>query len=286
MPGSRSRNWACGMRWKKTTRSSPARTFASPWRMSNAAKSKPASFMRRTPRSPTKWPRCFLLARPITIRSGIPWCCSRKRRKTQPRARSSNSCKPPRPRTFSPSTAFPFWTASERMDDWLLTPGEWSAVALSLKVALTATVVSLPFGIGLGYFLARKQFPGKSLVETVLSLPLVLPPVVTGYLLLILLGRRGWIGAYLDEWFGLQLVFTWKAAAVASAVMAFPLMVRAIRVAFGEVDRRLELAARTLGAGPMETFVRISLPLARRGISAGAVLAFARSMGQFGATVM
>jgi molybdate transport system permease protein len=172
------------------------------------------------------------------------------------------------------------------MDDWLLTPGEWSAVWLSVKVALTATVVSLPFGVGLGYLLARREFRGKSLVETALSLPLVLPPVVTGYLLLILLGRRGWIGSYLDQWFGLQLVFTWKGAAMASAVMAFPLMVRAIRVAFGEVDPRLEMAARTLGAGPAETFVRISLPLARRGIIAGAVLAFARSMGEFGATVM
>jgi molybdate transport system permease protein len=172
------------------------------------------------------------------------------------------------------------------MNDWLLTPGEWSAIRLSLQVALTATVVSLPFGIGLGYLLARRQFRGKSLVETTLSLPLVLPPVVTGYLLLVSLGRRGWIGSFLDQWFGLQLVFTWKGAAMASAVMAFPLMVRAIRVAFGEVDPRLELAARTLGARPLETFMRISLPLARRGVIAGAVLAFARAMGEFGATVM
>jgi molybdate transport system permease protein len=110
--------------------------------------------------------------------------------------------------------------------------------------------------------------------------------VVTGYLLLVCLGRRGWIGSFLDQWFGLQLVFTWKGAAMASAVMAFPLMVRAIRVAFGEVDPRLELAARTLGARPLETFLRISLPLARRGVIAGTVLAFARGMGEFGATVM
>jgi molybdate transport system permease protein len=167
-----------------------------------------------------------------------------------------------------------------------LTPDEWSAIRLSIQVAATATAVSLPFGIGLGYLLARRRFWGKSLVETFLSLPLVLPPVVTGYLLLVLLGRRGWIGSFLDEWFGVHMVFTWQAAALASAVMAFPLMVRSIRVAFAEIDQRLELAARTLGAGPIETFVRISLPLARRGILAGAVLAFARSIGEFGATVM
>src|SRR5262245_14209136 len=135
------------------------------------------------------------------------------------------------------------------MSDWLLTPAEWSAVRLSLLVALTATVASLPFGIGLGYLLARRQFPGKALVETALSLPLVLPPVVTGYLLLVLLGRRGLLGRYLDEWFGLSVVFTWQGAAVASAIMAFPLMVRSIRVAFASVDVRLEQAARTLGAG-------------------------------------
>ena len=172
------------------------------------------------------------------------------------------------------------------MGDWQLTPEEWSAVALSLQVAVTATIISLPFGITIGYLLARWQFWGKSLVETFLSLPLVLPPVVTGYLLLVLLGRRGWIGSILDQWFGIQLVFTWKAAAIASAVMSFPLMVRSIRVAFAEIDLRLELAARTLGAGPTETFLRISLPLARRGILAGTVLAFARSIGEFGATVM
>lgn len=168
----------------------------------------------------------------------------------------------------------------------LLSPEEWSAVHLSLLVAVTATVASLPFGTALGYLLARRQFLGKGLVETALSLPLVLPPVVTGYLLLVLLGRRGWIGRYLDEWFGFTVVFNWKGAAVASAVMAFPLMVRAIRLAFAEVDVRLEHAARTLGAGRLETFFRISLPLARRGLIAGAVLAFARSIGEFGATIL
>jgi molybdate transport system permease protein len=172
------------------------------------------------------------------------------------------------------------------MDNWRLTAQEWSAVWLSLKVALTATAVSLPFGIALGYVLARRQFWGKNLVETFVTLPLVLPPVVTGYFLLVLFGRRGWIGFPLDQWFGVHLVFTWKAAALASAVMAFPLMIRSIRVAFAEIDQRLEMVARTLGAGRLETFARISLPLARRGIVAGAVLAFARSIGEFGATIM
>jgi molybdate transport system permease protein len=175
---------------------------------------------------------------------------------------------------------------AEIADSWLLTPGEWMAVRLSLQVALTATVLSLPFGILIGYLLARKQFVGKSLVETTLSLPLVLPPVVTGYLLLIAFGRRGPIGQILEQWFGVTIVFTWMAAALASAVMAFPLMVRAIRLAFAEVDVRLEQAARTLGAGRLETFFRISLPLARRGVVAGSVLAFARSIGEFGATIM
>jgi molybdate transport system permease protein len=170
--------------------------------------------------------------------------------------------------------------------DWLLTPGEWSAVWLSLLVAATATVVSLPAGIALGRLLARRQFPGKAALETLLSLPLVLPPVVTGYLLLVLLGSRGWLGPLLERWLGLTFVFDWKGAAVASAVLAFPLMVRAIRVAFAGVDPRLEQAARTLGAGRAETFVRVSLPLARRGIIAGAVLAFARGLGEFGATLM
>jgi molybdate transport system permease protein len=169
--------------------------------------------------------------------------------------------------------------------EWL-TAEEWSAVCLSLLVAGTATAVSLPFGLALGYLLARRQFFGKSLVETVIHLPLVLPPVVTGYLLLVALGKQGWIGRYLDQWFGVSLVFTWEGAALASAVMAFPLMVRAIRLAFSEVDVRLEQAARTLGAGRFDTFLTVSLPLARRGIIIGGVLAFARSLGEFGATIM
>jgi len=172
------------------------------------------------------------------------------------------------------------------MSAWLPTDAEWSAIRLSLLVSLTATAASLPLGIALGRLLARRSFPGKSLVETALSLPLVLPPVVTGYLLLVLFGRRGPLGACLESWFGLGIVFTWQGAALASAVMAFPLMVRSIRIAFAGVNPRLELAARTLGAGPMETFVRVSLPLARRGVIAGGVLGFARSLGEFGATVM
>jgi molybdate transport system permease protein len=172
------------------------------------------------------------------------------------------------------------------MTDWLLSADEWAAVRLSLLVATTATLSSLPLGVGLGYLLARRRFAGKVLLETVLSLPLVLPPVVTGYLLLVLLGRRGPIGRWLFEWLGTSVVFTWRGAAVASAVMAFPLMVRAIRLSFAHVDTRLEQAARTLGAGPVETFLRVSLPLARRGIIAGAVLAFARGLGEFGATIL
>jgi molybdate transport system permease protein len=134
--------------------------------------------------------------------------------------------------------------------DELLTSKEWSAVRLSLLVASAATAGSLPFGVALGHLLARRHFWGKSALETVLSLPLVLPPVVTGYLLLVAFGRRGWVGPYLEQWFGLTVVFSWRGAALASAVMAFPLMVRAIRVAFAGVDVRLEQAARTLGAGP------------------------------------
>jgi molybdate transport system permease protein len=170
-------------------------------------------------------------------------------------------------------------------ESWL-TAAEWEAVRLSLLVAVTATVASLPFGILLGRLLARRPFHGKALLETVINLPLVLPPVVTGYLLLVLFGRKGLIGRYLHDWFGLAIAFNWKGAALASAVMAFPLMVRSIRIAVAGVDERLEQAARTLGAGPWETFGRITLPLARRGISAAAVLGFARCLGEFGATIM
>jgi molybdate transport system permease protein len=172
------------------------------------------------------------------------------------------------------------------MHEWLLSAEEFGAVRLSVQVALVAVVASLPAGIALGWLLARRQFIGKTALETALHLPLVLPPVVTGYLLLVVCGRKGIVGQYLDQWFGLRLVFTWKGAALASAVMAFPLMVRAIRLAFATVDPRLEEAARTLGAGRLDVFFTVSLPLARHGIIAGAVLAFARSIGEFGATIM
>jgi molybdate transport system permease protein len=172
------------------------------------------------------------------------------------------------------------------MPEFWLTGAEWQAVRLSLLVAGTATLASLPFGVAPGWLLARRSFRGKALIETVINLPLVLPPVVTGYLLLVAFGRKGMIGRYLDEWFGLVIAFDWKGAALASAVMAFPLVVRSIRLSFSSVDERLEQAARTLGAGRWETFFRISLPLARRGIIAGAVLGFARCLGEFGATIM
>jgi molybdate transport system permease protein len=151
---------------------------------------------------------------------------------------------------------------------------------------MAGVIVSLPFGVSLGWLLARHRFRGKALVEILLNLPLVLPPVVTGYFLLVTFGTRGWIGRYLYDWFSLRIVFDWKGAALASAVVAFPLMVRSIRVAFTSIDNRLEGVARTLGAGPFDTLFNVTLPLARHGLIAGCVLAFARSMGEFGATIM
>jgi len=167
-----------------------------------------------------------------------------------------------------------------------VSPAEWSAIRLSLLVAGVSVLASAPLGIALGWLLARKRFFGKAAIETLVNLPLVLPPVVTGYLLLIVFGRRGLLGPYLEDWFGIRFVFDWKGAALAAAVVSLPLMVRAIRVAFASVDRRLEHAARTLGAGPVDSFFTISLPLARHGVVAGCVLAFARSLGEFGATIM
>lgn len=166
-----------------------------------------------------------------------------------------------------------------------MTAEEAIALRLSLLVGTTSVVLSLPFTVALAYLFARKQFPGKWLFETLVDLPLVLPPVVTGYLLLVALGPRGWVGGWLTRW-GLPIVFTWRGAAVASAVVSFPLMVRAIRLAFQAVDPRLELAARSLGAGPLDCFLTVTLPLARRGVIAGCLLGFARSLGEFGATVM
>ncbi|TWU45334.1 Molybdenum transport system permease protein ModB [Novipirellula aureliae] len=164
--------------------------------------------------------------------------------------------------------------------------GEWSAIWLSIRVSFVGVLFSLPFGITIGWLLARKQFFAKSVLETVVNLPLVLPPVLTGYLLLITFGRRGIIGSCFEEWLGLRFVFDWKGAALAAAVVSFPLMVRAIRIAFRSVDPKLEQVSRTLGASPLDTFFTVSLPLARHGVIAGCVLAFARSLGEFGATIM
>ena len=166
-----------------------------------------------------------------------------------------------------------------------LSPQEWTAVALSLRIALVATLVSLPFGIAVATLLARKEFWGKSLLDAVVHLPLVLPPVVTGYLLLITFGRKAPIGAFLADHFGIVFSFRWTGAALACGVMAFPLMVRAIRLSVEAIDRRLEDAAATLGARPAWGFLTVTLPLAMPGIIVGAMLAFARALGEFGATI-
>jgi len=162
---------------------------------------------------------------------------------------------------------------------------EWQAVLLSLKVSSVAVLFSLPLGIVAAWVLVRCRFPGKTLLDSLIHLPLVLPPVVVGYLLLLGFGRRGFLGRYLYDWFGFTFAFSWRGAALASAVVAFPLMVRAIRLALESVDGRLELAARTLGAGRWRVFFTITLPLTLPGIIAGTVLAFARSLGEFGATI-
>ena len=170
------------------------------------------------------------------------------------------------------------------MTDWL-TPDEWRAVALSLRVSFWATVVSLPLGIAVAYVLARYRFWGRQLLNGLVHLPLILPPVVTGYLLLLTFGRKGAVGAFLDQTFGLVFAFRWTGAALAAAVMAFPLMVRAIRMAIEAVDPRLEAAAGTLGASRPWVFVTVTLPLILPGIVAGAILGFAKAMGEFGATI-
>jgi molybdate transport system permease protein len=166
-----------------------------------------------------------------------------------------------------------------------LSPEEWTAVALSLKVAFWATLLSLPAGIAIAYVLARKSFWGKALVDGLVLLPLVLPPVVTGYILLLLFGRRAPIGAALADYFGIVLSFRWTGAVLSCGIMAFPLMVRAIRLSFEAIDNRLEDAAATLGANRFWAFLSITLPLAMPGVIAGAVLAFARALGEFGATI-
>ena len=170
--------------------------------------------------------------------------------------------------------------------DWMtLSPDEWTAVMLSLRVAIVATLVSLPFGIAIAYALARGRFWGHGLLNGLVLMPLILPPVVTGYLLLILFGRRGPIGAFLADTFGIVFSFRWTGAALACGVMGFPLMVRAIRLSIEAVDTRLEEAAGTLGASRLWVFLTVTLPLIIPGIIAGMILCFAKAMGEFGATI-
>jgi molybdate transport system permease protein len=166
-----------------------------------------------------------------------------------------------------------------------LRPEEWQALELSLRVGVWCVAASLPFGVLVAWLLCRRSFPGKTLLDGLVHLPLVLPPVVVGYVLLILLGRKGVIGEPLYDLLGVTVAFKWQGAAVASAVMGFPLMVRAIRLSLEAVDRGLEDAARTLGSGPIRVFLTITLPLIGPGVLTGMVLSFARSLGEFGATI-
>jgi molybdate transport system permease protein len=167
----------------------------------------------------------------------------------------------------------------------MLTPEEWDIVALTLQVGGVALLVTLPVAFGLAWALARGRFPGKVLLDAAVHLPLVVPPVVTGWLLLLAFAPSGPIGAFLQDWFGVSVLFRWTGAAIASGIMALPLMVRAMRLSIEAVDRRMESAAATLGAGKWRVFATITLPLSMPGILAGAVLGFARSIGEFGATI-
>lgn len=164
-------------------------------------------------------------------------------------------------------------------------PGDYDAIRLSVKVAVAATALTLPLGIAVAYLLTYRPFPGKVLVEVLVNLPLTLPPVVIGYVLLLLLGRRGWLGPLLEE-AGIQLIFTWKAAVIASAVVGFPLLVRSIRIGMESIDYQLIHASRTLGARWYDTLATVILPLSVRSIVAGSSLMFARSLGEFGATII
>ncbi|MFG5407977.1 molybdate ABC transporter permease subunit [Piscinibacter sakaiensis] len=168
----------------------------------------------------------------------------------------------------------------------MLDSSAWVALALSLKVAGWATAINLVLGVAAGWVLARHRFPGRDLVDALLTLPMVLPPTVLGYYLLVVIGRRGWLGGWLHETFGIQLIFTWQGAVIAASIVAFPLVMKAARAAFEGVDRRFEQAGRVLGLGEWAVFFRVSLPLAWRGILAGVLLAFARALGEFGATLM
>ena len=166
-----------------------------------------------------------------------------------------------------------------------ITPTEWTAILLSLRVAAVATVVATPFGIALAWLLARRDFWGKSLIDALVHLPLVLPPVVTGYLLLLTFGKRGLVGSWLADTLGIVFAFRWTGAALACGVMSFPLLVRPMRLSIEAVDQRLEQAAETLGAAPWRVFLTVTLPLALPGVLAGMVLGFAKAIGEFGATI-
>ena len=162
----------------------------------------------------------------------------------------------------------------------------WITLGLSLKVAFWATALNLVLGVGVGFLLARGRFPGRDLLDTVLTLPMVMPPTVLGYYLLVLFGRQGWLGGWLQSQFGINLIFTWQGAVIAAALVAFPLVFKPARAAFEAVDGQLEQAARVLGISESAIFFRVTLPLAWRGILAGLLLGFARAMGEFGATLM
>jgi molybdate transport system permease protein len=166
-----------------------------------------------------------------------------------------------------------------------LSPGEAEALRLTIRVAAWNLMVGLPVAVAVAWLLARRRFPGKELLNGLVHLPLILPPVVTGYILLILFGRRGPLGELLESWFGIVVAFRWTGAAIAATVMAFPVMVRPIRLSIEAIDRRLEAAAGTLGASPLAVFATVTLPLALPGIVAGGILGFAKGMGEFGATI-
>lgn len=165
-------------------------------------------------------------------------------------------------------------------------PLAWQAFVLSLKVAGWATAINLVLGVGTGFMLARLSFPGRDLLDSLLTLPMVMPPTVLGYYLLVLIGRRGWLGQWLHDSFGIHLIFTWQGAVIAASIVAFPLVFKPARAAFESVDGQLEQAARVLGISEIGIFFRVTLPLAWRGILAGVLLAFARALGEFGATLM
>jgi molybdate transport system permease protein len=185
-----------------------------------------------------------------------------------------------------PSLVFQTPDSALNNSSTLLMESAWIALGLSLKVAGWATAINMVLGIAAGYALARCRFPGRNFLDAMLTLPMVMPPTVLGYYLLVVIGRKGWIGAWLHDSFGINLIFTWQGAVIAAAVVAFPLVFKSARAAFEAVDDQLEQAAEVLGASAIGIFFRVTLPLAWRGILAGLLLAFARGMGEFGATLM